>query len=404
MSVNQTKDGRWRVTWRDPSQGGRVISEYFGHSDADKKAAAERDLQIKLDKNRRLVRPDDVGVLTYQQLVQTYINARQVELSEKTIAEILGATSLYALPVIGSAPITKISMSHWSEIEKTMIARKITARTINKYFQYESQIFTWAVEREYLRDNPWLRRKTLRIRNKFQVELLTPDEFQSIVTAADDHLRWALEVELNTGVRPGPAELFALKWDDFDYDTGAVRIYSSKTDSFHTQYVSREFLARLQAKRAEIRAEDMRLVKRRGEIRRECPHVISFRGEPIRQLANAWKAAKQRAGITRPIRLYDIRHFFITHALAGGADLLDLAHRVGHKNANMIVNVYAHLVTEMQSKKPFDLPKIDFTSASKHKTGHELLVKNVGQNENGRQGVAANNVLSFKKTGRGGVI
>jgi integrase len=401
MSVNQTKDGRWYCAYRDLDRGGKIVYEYFGRNDADRKEAVERDLQIKLDKNRRLVRPADIGIFTFQQLAQAYINVRHVELSPTTVSHILRTTTVYALPIIGSSPITRISMAHWSEIEKGMILRKVSARTINKYFQYLSGMFTWAIERGYLQESPWARRKTLRIKNRFQVELLTVDEFQAIVAAADDHLKWALEVEINTGVRPGVTELFALKWDDFDYDTGAVRIYSSKTDSYHTQYVSQEFLARVKEKRAEVLAEDVRLAKRRGEVRPECPFVISYRGAPVRQLANAWKAAKKRAEITRRIRLYDIRHFFITHALAGGADMLDLAHRVGHKNANMIVNVYAHLVTEMQSKKPFALPKIDFISSSKQKPGREMLAKIVSQNEKGRQGVAANNVLSFNINGRG---
>ena len=359
MSVGQTKQN-WFCVYRDPDQGGKIVKEYFGTTEAGRKNAIERDLQIKLSKNRRHPNHAPLDVPTFAQMAQDCIDARAIELSASTVSEIVRTVTVYAIPIIGPLPITQITMAHWSEIEKLMISREVSARTINKYFQYLSKIMTWGVDREYLTESPWLRRKVLRIRTKFHVELLTTDEFSRIIAAADDHLRWALEVEINTGVRPGKTELFALRWDDFDYETGAVRINPTKTDSHHTQYVSAEFLQRLQAKRAEIRAEDHRLAKRRGEIQPECPYVISFRGAPIRQMANAWSAAKKTAGITRRIRLYDIRHFFITHALAGGAQMLDLAHRVGHKNANMIVNVYAHLVSEMQSKQPFKMPKFNF--------------------------------------------
>lgn len=407
MSVGQKKDGRWYCAYRDLNLGGKTVFEYFGHSEADRKDAVERDLQIKLEKNRRQVEPGDIGVFTFARLAQTYIDVRHVELSQKTVAGILLAVDFYAAPVIGSKPITRITMAHWSEIEKTMIARGITARSINKYFQYLSGIFNWAVEREYLKNSPWTRRKPLRIKNRFQVDLLTPEELQRILAAADDHLRWALEVELNTGVRPGETELFALKWGDFDYETGALRVATSKTASHnpvHTQYVSMEFLERVKERRAEVRAEDLRLTKRRGAIRPECPYVISFRGAPVRQLANAWKAAKKKAGITRRVRLYDIRHFFITHALAGGAPLLDLAHRVGHKDANMIVNVYAHLVEEMETKKPFVMPKIDCTRELSKKRAAHLLATNACQDLTDVQNNQPNNVLQFKKIGRGGVI
>lgn len=404
MSVGKKNDGRWYCAYRDTAHSGKIVYEYFGHTDAARTDATERDLQIKLLKNRRQAPVNEVGVITFEELAQIYIDARNIELSPKTVEGILYAVNFHALPVIGSHLITRITMNHWSAIEKTMIARKLSARSINKYFQYLSLIFKWAVDRDYLQNFPWTKRKPLRIKNKFQVDLLTPAEFQRIVEAADDHLRWALEVEINTGVRPGVTELFALKWDDFDHVTGAVRIYSSKTDSYHTQFVSDEFLQRLQTRRAAIRADDRRLVKRRGELRPECPFVISFRGHAVRQLANAWATAKKKAGITRRIRLYDIRHFFITHALAGGADLLDLANRVGHKDANMIVTVYAHLVEEMKTKKPFSIPEIDVIFPAQNTSSDKMLAKNVSQSKNVNHGHSSNNVLLFSKNGRGGVI
>jgi integrase len=392
MSVNKKKDGRWYVAWRDPDQGGRIVYEYFGRGAENKRAAQERDLDIKKEKIERAKNPPrNVLAPTFQELAQEYVNARQTELSDKTIDHILRTVSVYAFSVIGSRPITHISMADWSAIEEKMIAREVSSRTINKYFQYLSRIFAWAVEREYIKENPWKKRKTLRIRNRFRVDLLTREEFQRIVAAADPHLKWALEVEIHTGLRPGPTELFALKWDDFNYETGELRIYSSKTDSCHSQYVSAEFLERLKQKRGEVRAEDLRLQKRRGEaeLRAECPFVISFQGQPVLRLSNAWKEAKERAKITRRVRLYDIRHFYITHALASGADIMDLAHRVGHKDANMIVNVYAHLVEEMRSKRPLEMPKFDFTLEQKQDAGNDLLATDVSQNESGRQVSAA---------------
>ena len=57
--------------------------------------------------------------------------------------------------------------------------------------------------------------------------------------------------------------------------------------------------------------------------------------------------------------MYDIRHFYISYALANGADIMDLAERVGHVNGEMIMRVYAHLAKDLQKKKAFKLPSID---------------------------------------------
>ena len=90
-----------------------------------------------------------------------------------------------------------------------------------------------------------------------------------------------------------------------------------------------------------------------------------------------WEA-ELGAEIKRQFRLYDIRHFYITYALANGADIHDLASRVGHKNINMIINVYTHLVEEMKSKAPFKIPSLldDETVDNS-----DMLTNDVDQNE-----------------------
>lgn len=362
MSTGQKKDGRHYCAWRDPDQGGKIVYEYFGFGAEAKKKAAIRDLEVKLAKKTE-VRASPLGdAPTFQELAQSCINVRHLELAESTRGDILRTIALYATPVIGDKMINRIGMEDWTRIEKIMLDRKLAAKSINKYFQYLSQVFTFGLERfpVYLPDHPWRHRRTLRTKGAFHIELITFAEFNAILAAADPHLRWALEVEFHTGCRPGKTELFALKWDDFNYETGAVRIYSSKTHSSHVQYVAADFLYRLKEQRAKVMANAARLAKRYKEPVVECPYVISFRGEPIKQLATSWRVAKQTAGITRRIRLYDIRHFYITHALAKGADIQELANRVGHKNANMIVTVYAHLAKELKSQTPFALPDINF--------------------------------------------
>ena len=70
----------------------------------------------------------------------------------------------------------------------------------------------------------------------------------------------------------------------------------------------------------------------------------------------AWNKAKARAGIDRPIRLYDLRHFYASHALVQGANILELAERLGHVNSEMIVKVYAHLADGLRSQRELPLP------------------------------------------------
>lgn len=382
MSVQVKKDGNTYCVYRD---GGPPIWEPFGKGKDAYIAATERDLEIKKGKRAGRKHNFHSDDLTFAELYQIYADGRTTELSEKMTDEIFNTVSLYAIPVIGEKLCRRITIDDWQTMQKAMVSRELKNRSINKYFQYISKVISWGIKNvDALKamPHPWALREPLRSVECFQIELFDLKDLQKIIEHSPEHLKWTIEVEYNTGVRPGPTELFNMKWEDIDFTTGAIRIYPSKTAShqrYHTQYISQAFLKRLEEKRKWYREEAARLAKRRGKILPECPYVISYHGERITgQVAKSWEEAKIKAAITKPIRLYDIRHFYITHALANGANIQDLANRVGHKNANMIVNVYSHLVEEMRSKKAFAIPDLNVDGAVDNS---ELLDETVRLNE-----------------------
>jgi Site-specific recombinase XerD len=359
MSVHTRKDGRVEcIYWI----AGKQVREPFGRGRDAVLKATERDVYIKNEKRQGRVHHFHADDISFAELYQQYAQGRDTELSAKTVDEIFFTVRLYALPVIGQRACHSITMNDWTAIQQIMTSRGISNRSINKYFQYLSKILTWGVNNIDALSamlHPWSRRSPLRITKKFKIDLFDIKDLRKIIAVAPEHLKWAIEVEYNTGVRPGKTELFNLKWTDIDFETGAIRIYASKTDKSHTQYVSKEFLEKLKAKRKWYRNEAKRLSKRRKRVLPECPYVISFQGERITgKLHKAWTAAKTAAGITKPIRLYDIRHFYITHALMNGANILDLAQRVGHSGPEMIVKVYSHMVDDKKAKKALKIPPL----------------------------------------------
>ncbi len=362
MSVVKKKDGRFFVVWYDL---GKQIWEPFGRGDGAKKAAECRDLEIKLARARGNFRTGTTGQSPlFSEIAQAYINARRTELSEKTRGEILGTIALHILPVIGNKPIRDITINDWNAIQENMFLAKTGNRSINTYFRYVNALMNWAVSNEYLTENPWRGRKPLK-QKKFKIDLFTVEEFLRILSVAPDHLAWAMKVAYFVGLRPGKSELFALKWEDIDFQQNRIRIYAPKTDSYRWQYVSVEFMGEMQKRYEEIRA-------RAGAP----PYVCTYQNQQISSLKTAWATALAKAGIKKTTRLYDIRHFHITHALSAGAPILDLADRVGHTDATMIVKVYSHLVDEIRTKKPFAIPPLHAS----------LLDKTLDNNEKGVSG------------------
>ncbi len=328
--------------------------EPFGRGPEAVKAATVRDTEIKLARMKGTLRPGYGGPSpTFAEVCQAYINDRQSDLSGKTIDDILAAAANYADPVIGAKPISDVTFLDWTTMQGRMLANGCTNRTVNKLFNYLNPILKWAAAHQLIKDNPWRNRSSLKAA-PYKVELLTTEEFGRIMAVAPDHLVWVLTVAYYTGCRPGATELFALQWDDVDWNNNSIRIRGTKTVGadrwqYFPQPVMDEMLVRM------IR------YRYSGNF---CPYICQYEGKPIKSFKTAWHTALRTAGITRKVRPYDIRHFHITHALERGAPIQELANRVGHRDVQMIVRVYSHMVEELRTKQPFSLPEIGFSKQS----------------------------------------
>ena len=71
----------------------------------------------------------------------------------------------------------------------------------------------------------------------------------------------------------------------------------------------------------------------------------------------AWATALRRAGITRKIRPYDLRHAFATEAIASGADVGTVA-QIMENNPKVLLDHYQHVVDARKRSVVEALPDI----------------------------------------------
>lgn len=57
-------------------------------------------------------------------------------------------------------------------------------------------------------------------------------------------------------------------------------------------------------------------------------------GKPVKCIHGAWHRTLLRAGIQRRIRPYDLRHAFVTEAIAAGVDIGTVGKLVGHAQSD----------------------------------------------------------------------
>ena len=75
-------------------------------------------------------------------------------------------------------------------------------------------------------------------------------------------------------------------------------------------------------------------------------NLVHYYGRPVSSLKRAWATAKRRAGVTRKLRLYDIRHAFVSSALRSGADLKSVSEVIGHSRPDTTLREYQHVTTD----------------------------------------------------------
>ena len=336
MSVVRKKDGRYFCVYYDDS--GKQVWKAFGRGPEAKKAAQAFDLEVKAKKKRgySIETPLKIDITN---LAQEYLNAKGKTLHKHTINSIVFMINEIAAPILGGRNIASLAKKDLLPFVRKLEERGISQATINRYISYLNAILNWGVQHEFIPFNPFKGFKRKK-EEPYRIRIITLEELQKILEVAPEHLRWALVVEFYTGCRPGPSELFSLKWEDIDWNEKSIRIYGSKTRKIRKVYLNETFYQMLKEKYKN----------------RDCEYIISYKGKPVTSLKRSWATAKRKAGISRKIRLYDLRHAFATYLLAQGADLKAVSDMMGHHSTKMTADRYYQLAEELKRKAVEKLP------------------------------------------------
>lgn len=101
------------------------------------------------------------------------------------------------------------------------------------------------------------------------------------------------------GVRPGPCELFSLKWRDVDFENMKVRVYASKTNTIRYIDFTDDFANLLHEHRKNSVSE----------------YLVEYRGKRVTTIHKGFKKACNLADLDYNVILYDFRHLFATQML-----------------------------------------------------------------------------------------
>ncbi|MDR1083933.1 MAG: site-specific integrase [Deltaproteobacteria bacterium] len=324
MSIHKTKNGLYFVAYREEASRS-VKKKYFGRGLDGKKMAKIWEIDYLKNGKKEISKKD----IYFYDLARNYLCNKDMSSDTKYNTEKLFNKHIFSKCYWEKIPVNQLTLKDLWDVEKNMIDKKSSLITRNHLKSKCKTVCQWAVDNNIIKINPFIGLKLDRKNENQAPDLITEEELRKIYDASSDHVKWVIKVMVNTGVRAGKSELFAIKMADVDYEKKGIWITRTKTKSKRTLLpVKEKFL------------EEIHNLYKKDKNR---VYLIEYNDSQVKKIQTAWNSTLDRAGITRRIRLYDLRHFYASALLQSGIDLKVVSELMGHSTPKTTLATYYHL-------------------------------------------------------------
>ena len=293
--------------------------------------------------------------MTTQTLLLEWLEKFQKEhIKARTYNRYQGLIEMHIVPALGERDISSLSRK---EIQNFLINQKkdgnmrnketLSATSTNMMLSLLNLAFEYACDMEYIKENPCIRIRRARADTK-KVEAFSTDEQRAVeaeIAKSGDRRLHGIILCLYTGLRLG--ELIALTWSDIDFKLGTLKvtktayraqneygIWNLCIDTPKTE--SSERVIPLPKYITDMLSQDRDVAK--------TPYIVENKKAErmsIRSYQYLFERLTEKVGV-RKLNFHALRHTFATRALECGMDIKTLSELMGHKNASITLNRYAH--------------------------------------------------------------
>lgn len=251
------------------------------------------------------------------------------------------------LAFAGNVRVDRITPAMIRGFTEKRLATGTSARTVNLDLITLRGLLKRAAEDELLTTPP--RVKALRAEPARKRDLLTPEQFQRLLTEArncsknGEQLADLLQLLAFSGCRE--QEALRLKWEDVDFTARRLRIGADGL-SKNGEMRFLEFNPQLEAHLGDM--------ANRRDPDSSWLFPSPMRGNEDRRaltLRPSFKIARARIGLPH-LGFHDLRHYFASLCVMNGIDFMTIAAWLGHKDGGILVGkVYGHLLDEHRRKE-----------------------------------------------------
>src|SRR5262245_6380134 len=166
-----------------------------------------------------------------------------------------------------------------------------------------------------------------------------------------------LKLALDSGARQG--ELFALTWDDIDWQTGDLTITKtlSKACKGNGSFTVKQPKTDAGRRRVRLSPSTLSVLRAWKEYRDRngpsshlvfCTRIGSYL-KPGDFRKSVWARVQERAGLS-PRGFHNLRHTCATLLLLRGINVKYVSRRLGHASIQITLQTYAHVLPEMEDR------------------------------------------------------
>lgn len=346
MSVEQLKDGRWVCRYpkgKNPEKSNGTKS-YFGRGAQGEQKAWELNESLGLGKRKTTSAP------TLTELANEYTTAKEFSMTPGSFEDVCQRLEAVILPYLGNYMahnITHRVLDEYVKKRRTKYVKRggkeikvtLKMKTIRNDIATIRAIMNFAVKRRLIVSSPM---QGYDLPKDDSAVIMPPSrqEIDDIVSCAVPHIKRAILISYFVGLRPGKVELLGLKWEHVDFINRTIMVTSAEKGGLPLRMVP------LNSTIHELLKEWKKEDESNPKI--TTPYIVHYNGKRIDSIKKAWGAAKRRAGVTRRLRLYDIRHAFITTLLEKKADLKSVSEMAGHASPEITMRIYQHVSSNLK--------------------------------------------------------
>lgn len=350
-NIFKRKDGRWEARVPEYRMNGeKVYHSIYGKNYTEVKLKKEEYYSLAVHEKRSKSKKST----TFSDIADQWLTSIKCTVKESSFTRYHRNVHSYLIPTIGTLKLPEISNTVICHLKDRLLENGgkrgggLSEKTVSDLLSTLKMVLMYAEEQGYPVMNTELIRNPKRKKRDINViPSIVVSRLEEILLNSDDLISLGILLTLHTGIRNG--ELCGLRWSDFDFNSGTIRI--SRT-------VERiKDLSPFAEHRTKVVITEPKTASSKREIplpKTLCRFFRSHKGEPDSYLLTGnskpsephtlyirYERFLKRNGF-ESYTFHAIRHTFATRGIAAGFDAKSLSEILGHADVATTLRCYVH--------------------------------------------------------------